>query len=445
MNQSVPAQGNPIDSLPRVVKRHPYIDYHKYPEVVAKVIPLLKDFKRGDIQKISAHTGFKVRTLYNWADALKKDPQFDPLQKKCGQHHRIFTDEEEDAITDYIITNILLQGILFTDEDFEELIMHAFLEKHRNDSEDTPIPKFNVSKGFIYDFKKNHRITSKKCHTKRRPDNKKYDQIFIDDMEDLFSNNDLHYIINIDETGWEVVPGSIKVWHMVGADHVVRYANANQKEKITVVAAIAADGTKMPLQFIAKGKTDAVIETQIGDVGYHFRTFSENGWTTENTFIEYLTGLRHHIGFDDEHTIHILMDVFRAHITENVKKSCSELNIKIHLIPAGMTDELQPLDRKIFGPIKSYARYLYRNRMKGFDISKSEEHRTKKDACQDMVCAWERLSKDTIQGAFEHFTTESFWKINDKVGIDLVKHHRAYCTSKKNHRRAENSDDEYKE
>ena len=103
--------------------------------------------------------------------------------------------------------------------------MHAFLEKHINDAEETPIPKFNVSKGFIYDFKKNHRITSKKCHIKRRTNNKKYDQIFIDDMEKLFSNTDLHYIINIDENGWEVIHGNIKVWHMVGADHVVRYAN----------------------------------------------------------------------------------------------------------------------------------------------------------------------------------------------------------------------------
>lgn len=445
MNHSVPLQADPFANLPRVVKRHPYIDYKKYPEVVKKVIPLLKDYKRGEIQKISQHTGFKVRTLYDWANALKKDPNFDPLVTKCGQHLRIFTDEEEDAITDYIITNILLQGILFTDEDFEDLIMQAYFEKHRNDPEDAPIKQFTVSKGFIYDFKKNHRITSKKCHTKRRPDNKKYDSLFVADIEDVFANNDLRYIINIDETGWQVVPGNISVWHMVGADHVVRYINANEKEKITVVAAIAADGTKLPLQFIAKGTTPAVLESQIGDVNYHFRSYSENGWTTEFTFIEYITGLRNHIGFDDKHTIHILLDVFRAHITDNVKKACSDLNIKLHLIPAGMTDEIQPLDRRIFGPMKSYARYLFRNRLKDLDLDKSKIKRSKIDACQDMVRAWERLSSDTIQGAFTHFTDASFWNIESTGNIDLSKHHRKYCTSHKIVKKRKNSDADYKE
>ena len=100
----MPLNVDKFADLPRVVKRHPYIDYRKYPKVVEKVLPLLKNYKRGDIQSISSHTGFKIRTLYDWADAIKKDPSFSPLNPKYGHHKRIFTDEEEDAITDYIIT-----------------------------------------------------------------------------------------------------------------------------------------------------------------------------------------------------------------------------------------------------------------------------------------------------------------------------------------------------
>ena len=237
----------------------------------------------------------------------------------------------------------------------------------------------------------------------------------------------------------------MRVWNMNGKNNVVKYVNAKEKEKITVVAAIAADGTKLPLQFIAKGKTPEVLETQIGDVDYHFRTYSENGWTNEKTFIEYLTGIRNHIGFDDKNTIHILLDVFRAHITKKKKKACTELNIKMHLIPAGMTDELQPLDKKIFGPLKNYSRFLFRNRMKATESMNTEKRRTKIEACQDMVCAWERLTVDIIQEAFEHFQDTSFWNIDDKTSIDLSKHHRAYCTQRKAMRRLENDDDTYKD
>ena len=149
-----------ISKLKPCVKRGPYINYANYPDVVARVLTILKANRRGDVQKISESTKFKIRTLYEWRDALKENPNFNPLEKKTNQDKRIFTDEEEDAISDYIITEILSKGILFTDEDFEELIMEAFLEKHRNDPEDAEIPHFNASKGFIYDFKKNHGLAN---------------------------------------------------------------------------------------------------------------------------------------------------------------------------------------------------------------------------------------------------------------------------------------------
>ena len=71
MNQSVPVENidELINGLPKMVKRHPYIKYSKYPEVVKKVVEILKHHRKGDIPRISKHTNFKVRTLYNWEKA----------------------------------------------------------------------------------------------------------------------------------------------------------------------------------------------------------------------------------------------------------------------------------------------------------------------------------------------------------------------------------------
>ena len=428
MSLSIPNIDNLIASLPKVVKRHPYIDYKKYPEVVEKVLTILKQHRRGDIPNIASHTAFKLRTLYNWEKALRNDPNFNPLKKKCGNQNRIFTDAEEDAISDYIIENILKAGILFTDEDFEELIMTAFLEKYPTNHEDDneqKMPRFEASKGFIYDFKKNHGFSTRRCHTKRRPSNKKYDQRFVDAMNWVFSNVDLHYIVNVDETSWEVVPKTILTWHPKGADHVVRYANCNDKEKVTVVAGIAADGSKLPLQFIAKGDSPAVLNTQIGDVGYHMKAYSTNGWSTIETFKEFLIGVRNFYGFEDEHTIHLLLDVFKVHISDEVKETAQGLNIKLYLIPAGMTDELQPLDKKIFGPMKMFARELFRRRYE------QDKHRGKIEACEDMVWAWEKLSPETIQDAFDHLKSMEKWEPMSDEHFSLEMHHRAYCTMKK--------------
>ena len=412
-----------ISKLKPCVKRGPYINYANYPDVVARVLTILKANRRGDVQKISESTKFKIRTLYEWRDALKENPNFNPLEKKTNQDKRIFTDEEEDAISDYIITEILSKGILFTDEDFEELIMEAFLEKHRNDPEDAEIPRFQASKGFIYSFKQHHRLTSRKCHTKRRPQNKKYDESFCKAMDWLFANVDPTYIVNVDETSWEIVPSNIRTWHPVGKDHVVRYVNANEKDKLTVVAGIRADGTKLPVQFIAKGKTEQVLDSQLGDVGYHLRSFSESGWTTEYTFVEYLVGIRNFYGFDDKNTIHVILDVFRAHITDKVYNAAKELNIKFYLIPAGTTDELQPLDKKIFGPLKRFAAKLFR---KHYQYS-NDGTRTKKDACQDMVRSWERVTPETIRESFEHFHEREYWHVNSsQTDLNLEEHHRMF-------------------
>ena len=414
-----------IEQLPKCVKRGSYIKYSSHPDVVARILTILKANRRGDIQKISDYTKFKVRTLYNWRDKLLQDPNFNPLNKKTNQSKRIFTDEEEDSISDYIITQILMKGILFTDEDFRELILDAYLEKHKDDGEDSILPQFQASNGFIYDFKKNHRLTSKKCHFKRRPVFSKYEQSFIDAIEWLFANIDPTYIVNIDETSWELIPNNIRSWHPVGKDHVVRFTNANEKDRLTVVAGIKADGGRLPLQFIAKGKTEQVLDTQIGDVYPHLRSYSENGWTTENTFISYLHAIRECYGYDDPNTIHVILDVFKVHITDSVNQAAKDLNIKFYLIPAGKTDEIQPLDIRIFGPLKRFAAKLFRQRLK----NDPDKPRTKRDACQDMVRSWETITPQKVKESFEKLSEQEYWIIEKESNeIQLWKHHRDYCS-----------------
>ena len=67
MNQSIPVQDidELINNLPQMVKSHPYIKYSKYPEVVKKVIDILKHHRKGDIPKVGC-------TLYNWEKPYAK-------------------------------------------------------------------------------------------------------------------------------------------------------------------------------------------------------------------------------------------------------------------------------------------------------------------------------------------------------------------------------------
>jgi hypothetical protein len=62
-------------------------------------------------------------------------------------------------------------------------------------------------------------------------------------------------ISNIDETNWKTVPGALMTWAKKGAELVQCQIANDDKEGVTVIAAIDANGGKPPLAVIGKGKT----------------------------------------------------------------------------------------------------------------------------------------------------------------------------------------------
>jgi hypothetical protein len=79
-----------------------------------------------------------------------------------------------------------------------------------------------------------------------------------------------------------------------------------------------------------------------------------------------------------------------------VKDTAARLNIKLYFIPPGMTDAFQPLDRKVFGVLKAYAKRLFLQ-----SITRNPGMmRTKSDAAHDLVTAWSNSSVTTIEEAW---------------------------------------------
>ena len=251
-----------------------------------------------------------------------------------------------------------------------------------------------MSDGYIFNFKEKHRISSRKCHIRRRPENGTFEEEFVNQVENLKQTNDNDFIINIDETSWELFPNNLLVWQCKNEDHAVCYMNkANPKDCMTVIAGVTASGTKLPLMFIAKGTTERCENSQIGDVSPHWSYHSETGWVTEEVFLHYLKILREHYGGVDGPKLHLILDVYPSHRTEDIKNFAVGLNMDLLFVPAGRTDEFQPLDRAVFGSLKSMARRLFRLR-----VSQDRNViRKKSDAVEDMICAWERLPTHVIE------------------------------------------------
>lgn len=421
------------NALPKLFKRAPYRNYETIKDQISDILNALRKTKRGDIAEFSRQTGIPFSTLSRWQKELIRNASFNPLDKKYGLSLRIFTDLEEDAIADYITQNYILKGLYFTDDDFIEVAMAAYREKYIPilNSEDPNIRKtfkeFHCSRGFINDFKYHHGFSSKVFHLKRRRDmDNPYETKFLEDMKNLFETVDHELILNCDETGWKLFPSHVLTWAETGVDNVGRSSLINDKTQVTVLATVSAVGTKLPLLFIAQGKTSASEASQLGDVGYHWTAHSETGWMTDSVFKFYLMKLREHIGHDE--TIHLVIDLYPAHMTEEVNVLAANLKFILHIIPAGMTDKYQPLDRRIFGPLKAKARKFFRMRHKAGSIING----SKQEACQDMIAAWESIGVGMVQSAWSIYV-EDEENSPEKIEHDkLLVHHRQFL---KNHRK----------
>ena len=62
-----------------------------------------------------------------------------------------------------------------------------------------------------------------------------------------------------------------------GSENVRINIHGDEKECITVLATITANGGRLPLYFLASGKTARAEESQLGDVYGHWGNHSDNG------------------------------------------------------------------------------------------------------------------------------------------------------------------------
>lgn len=73
--------------------------------------------------------------------------------------HQLFYDDKELEMSDRIHGELILPGMLFTDDHFRALIMRQHpsgyeSENNQDEAESTRIPDFRVSDGFFGDFKR---------------------------------------------------------------------------------------------------------------------------------------------------------------------------------------------------------------------------------------------------------------------------------------------------
>ena len=123
-----------------------------------------------------------------------------------------------------------------------------------------------------------------------------------------------------------------------------------EKRHFTVVLSVTASGDFLPPMIIFKGKRELSMDVPKGWIV----TVQEKGWMDENLMLRWIRDI--YLKYTKKERSLLLLDSFRGHLTDNVKKAFRKGNMVMALIPGGCTSKVQPLDVSINKPFKTELR-----------------------------------------------------------------------------------------
>ena len=117
------------------------------------------------------------------------------------------------------------------------------------------------------------------------------------------------------------------------------------KSGFSVLATICANGDKLPLTILAKGKNEKILKKNYQDKNNSIIIIpSKSGWSDISTMKEFVVYL---ISMLNREKILIILDQYSAHkkLIEILKETHPD-NKRL-FIPAGCKGQLQPLDKQV--------------------------------------------------------------------------------------------------
>ncbi|CAG8620819.1 7958_t:CDS:1, partial [Paraglomus occultum] len=233
------------------------------------------------------------------------------------------------------------------------------------------------------------------------------------------NNFELNCIANMDETPifFDMI-GTLTV-DCRGAQSIPIRTTGNEKNRLTCVLGILADGTKLQPMVIFKGKR---IPKGCYPPGLVVR-MQKNGWMDEILMRDWLDTiliwLQRAEDASQKRSL-LVLDSFVGHITQSVKEKCRETNTVLGVIPGGLTSIVQPLDVSINKPFKDRLREKWRTWMATGEHSYTKAGNIKKPA-NDLMCrwimeAWNKIPAEMIVTSFKKCgITDTLDNLDDSV------------------------------
>jgi hypothetical protein len=316
-----------------------------------------------------------------------------------GGQNKIFSEEQEESMINFIISEFLEKNIGLADEDLGIIIEEFYYSFYPQDTRGNPRPKWDCSSKFITCFKRRHRLST-------RIPGKTHVAALTEESERLLANfrsqviKDIRvygadHVVNADETAVYRVGKIISCIGKVGTESVQLSYGGNEKECWTFMPSITASGRRLRTIVCKTGKTERTFRnmTLPKDVVTHY---NDSGWSDEEMIKKLINLVAIDTGATKNQKTVLGLDCYWSHFTAPVKRLARKKNIILRILPPGMTSKAQPLDVSIFGGIKTRMRRLFRK----FHIRTGGGHIPMAEAVQQFFASYYSFSKRSITSAF---------------------------------------------
>lgn len=157
-------------------------------------------------------------------------------------------------------------------------------------------------------------------------------------------------IFNMDESGFPLNNVPSKIVSQKGIREVVKLTNAERGENVTVVACCSASGIFIPPFVIFKGVRFKDIYKQDLPSGSEV-AMTDSGYINEDVFLKWLQHFQAH---RPPGKCLLILDGHASHCCLKCLDFCRENEIEMLCLPPHTTHALQPLDRTVFKPVKTF-------------------------------------------------------------------------------------------
>ena len=244
-------------------------------------------------------------------------------------------------------------------------------------------------------------------------------------------------IVNLDQTGMQLVPSSHKTFEKKG-EKSVAVIGAEDKRQITVVLASSMNGNMLPLQLIFQGETARSLPPQTPEIvatAVHL-THSSNHWSNQDTMKQYIKEiiLPYYNKQIEENKLAanskmmLILDAWSVHKSEEFR-----MHLRMHypfislvFVPANCTSKLQVADVALQRPFKhgvrnrfdQWAAQTIKAQIKNGSVTGLTPYMRMKSIkpmiVQWCIQSWQKLREEKQFIIFAwHMCCSSFFNVND--------------------------------